>query len=39
MRYTPDLNFKQDESSEYGSKIDNILKKINDERKKDADTD
>jgi len=39
MRYTPALNFKPDQSTEYGSKIDEILKKINDERKKDADTD
>ena len=39
MRYTPALNFKPDQSTEYGSKIDEILKKINAEGKKDADTD
>ena len=28
LRYTPDLIFELDESMEYGSKIDNILKEI-----------
>jgi len=29
MRYTPALTFKHDQSTEYASKIDSILKKIN----------
>jgi len=39
MRYTPFLDFHIDASIEHVSKIDNILKKINDERKEDADID
>lgn len=36
MRYTPALDFRRDESIEYGAKIDEIFKKIQEEREKDA---
>ena len=36
MCYTPVLDFRFDESVEYGQKIDEIFRKIDDERKKDA---
>ena len=36
MRYTPVLDFRPDESSEYGQKIDDIFKKINEGKSKDV---
>lgn len=36
MRHTPALDFRQDKSINYNSKIDEIFKKINDERKDDV---
>lgn len=33
LRHTPELLFKFDESIEYGSRIENLLKSINDEKK------
>lgn len=36
MRYTPDLLFRYDETIEYGSRIEGILKQIHDEADHDA---
>ena len=36
MRYTPDILFRYDESIEYGSRIESILKQIHDEADHDA---
>lgn len=36
MRYTPDLMFRYDETIEYGSRIEGILKQIHDEADHDA---
>ena len=37
MRYTPVLDFRQDRSAEYGNKIDDVFKKIREEKKSDVD--
>lgn len=39
MRYVPDLLFRFDESVEYGSRIENILKQIHETEDMDADKD
>jgi len=39
MRYVPDLMFRYDESVEYGSRIENLLKQIHETEETDAEKD